>query len=192
MPKLGAKAFEQCAGFLRVPESKNILDNTGVHPESYKAAKELLTLFGYKPSDIGGDKIADIGDKVAEAGEEDVAARLGIGVPTLKDIVKELIRPARDPRDELPPPMLRTDVMELKDLVPGMELKGTVRNVTDFGAFVDIGVHQDGLVHISQITNKFIKHPSEALKVGEVVTVWVLAVDPVKKRISLTMKGKKD
>lgn len=192
VPKLGAKAFEQCAGFLRVPESKNILDNTGVHPESYKAAKELLTLFGYKPSDIGGDKIADIGDKVAEAGEEDVAARLGIGVPTLKDIVKELIRPARDPRDELPPPMLRTDVMELKDLVPGMELKGTVRNVTDFGAFVDIGVHQDGLVHISQITNKFIKHPSEALKVGEVVTVWVLAVDPVKKRISLTMKGKKD
>lgn len=192
VPKLGAKAFEQCAGFLRVPESKNILDNTGVHPESYKAAKELLTLFGYKPSDIGGDKIADIGDKVAEAGEEDVAARLGIGVPTLKDIVKELIRPARDPRDELPPPMLRTDVMELKDLVPGMELKGTVRNVTDFGAFVDIGVHQDGLVHISQITNKFIKHPSEALKVGEVVTVWVLAVDPIKKRISLTMKGKKD
>ena len=192
VPKLGAKAFEQCAGFLRVPESKNVLDNTGVHPESYKAAKELLTLFGYKPSDIGGDKIADIGDKIAEAGEEDVAARLGIGVPTLKDIVKELIRPARDPRDELPPPMLRTDVMELKDLVPGMELKGTVRNVTDFGAFVDIGVHQDGLVHISQITNKFIKHPSEALKVGEVVTVWVLAVDPVKKRISLTMKGKKD
>ena len=192
VPKLGAKAFEQCAGFLRVPESKNILDNTGVHPESYKAAKELLTLFGYKPSDIGGDKIADIGDKVAEVSEEDVAARLGIGVPTLKDIVKELIRPARDPRDELPPPMLRTDVMELKDLVPGMELKGTVRNVTDFGAFVDIGVHQDGLVHISQITNKFIKHPSEALKVGEVVTVWVLAVDPVKKRISLTMKGKKD
>ena len=192
VPKLGAKAFEQCAGFLRVPESKNILDNTGVHPESYKAAKELLTLFGYKPSDIGGDKIADIGDKVAEVSEEDVAARLGIGVPTLKDIVKELIRPARDPREELPPPMLRTDVMELKDLVPGMELKGTVRNVTDFGAFVDIGVHQDGLVHISQITNKFIKHPSEALKVGEVVTVWVLAVDPVKKRISLTMKGKKD
>ena len=192
VPKLGAKAFEQCAGFLRVPESKNILDNTGVHPESYKAAKELLTLFGYKPSDIGGDMIADIGDKVAEVSEEDVAARLGIGVPTLKDIVKELIRPARDPRDELPPPMLRTDVMELKDLVPGMELKGTVRNVTDFGAFVDIGVHQDGLVHISQITNKFIKHPSEALKVGEVVTVWVLAVDPVKKRISLTMKGKKD
>ena len=152
VPKLGAKAFEQCAGFLRLPEAKNRLD----------------------------------------AGEEDVAARLGIGVPTLKDIVKELIRPARDPRDELPPPMLRTDVMELKDLVPGMELKGTVRNVTDFGAFVDIGVHQDGLVHISQITNKFIKHPSEALKVGEVVTVWVLAVDPVKKRISLTMKGKKD
>lgn len=192
VPKLGAKAFEQCAGFLRIPESKNVLDNTGVHPESYKAAKELLSLFGFKTSDIGTDAVADIGAKVSQAGADSVAERLGIGVPTLNDIVKEVIRPARDPRDELPPPMLRTDVMDLKDLVPGMELKGTVRNVTDFGAFVDIGVHQDGLVHISQITNKFIKHPSEVLKVGEVVTVWVISVDPAKKRISLTMKGKKD
>ena len=191
VPKLGAKAFEQCAGFLRIPESKNALDNTGVHPESYKAAKELLELCGYKATDIGSDKIAEIKAKVESIGAETVAEKLGIGVPTLNDIVKELIQPARDPRDELPPPMLRTDVMDMKDLVPGMELKGTVRNVTDFGAFIDIGVHQDGLVHISQITNKFIKHPSEVLKVGEVVTVWVIAVDAVKKRISLTMKEKK-
>ncbi len=191
VPKLGAKAFEQCAGFLRIPESKNALDNTGVHPESYKAAKELLDLFGYKATDIGTEKIAEIKTKVEETGSDKVAEKLGIGVPTLNDIVKELIQPARDPRDELPPPMLRTDVMDMKDLVPGMELKGTVRNVTDFGAFIDIGVHQDGLVHISQITNKFIKHPSEVLKVGEVVTVWVIAVDAAKKRISLTMKEKK-
>lgn len=191
VPKLGAKAFEQCAGFLRIPESKNALDNTGVHPESYKAAKELLDLFGYKATDIGTERIAEIKTKVEETGADKVAEKLGIGVPTLNDIVKELIQPARDPRDELPPPMLRTDVMDMKDLVPGMELKGTVRNVTDFGAFIDIGVHQDGLVHISQITNKFIKHPSEVLKVGEVVTVWVIAVDAAKKRISLTMKEKK-
>ena len=188
VPKLGAKAFEQCAGFLRVPESKNVLDNTGVHPESYGAAKDLLKLCCYTLDDIGTEKIKEIKEKVEILGEDKVAEKLGIGVPTLKDIVKELIQPARDPRDELPPPMLRTDVMDLKDLVPGMELKGTVRNVTDFGAFIDIGVHQDGLVHISQITNKFIKHPSEALKVGQIVTVWVIAVDPVKKRISLTMK----
>lgn len=191
VPKLGAKAFEQCAGFLRVPESKNVLDNTGVHPESYKAAKELLEICGYSLKDIGTEEISKISGQVELLGSEKVAEKLGIGVPTLKDIVKELIQPARDPRDELPPPMLRTDVMDMKDLVPGMELKGTVRNVTDFGAFVDIGVHQDGLVHISQITNKFIKHPSEVLKVGEVVTVWVMAVDTAKKRISLTMKEKK-
>ncbi len=191
VPKLGAKAFEQCAGFLRVPESKNILDNTGVHPESYKAAKELLEICGFSLKDIGGEEISKISGQVNLLGEEKVADKLGIGVPTLKDIVKELIQPARDPRDELPPPMLRTDVMDMKDLVPGMELKGTVRNVTDFGAFIDIGVHQDGLVHISQITNKFIKHPSEVLKVGEVVTVWVISVDVAKKRISLTMKEKK-
>lgn len=188
VPKLGAKAFEQCAGFLRVPESKNILDNTGVHPESYSAAKELLKLCGYSLDDIGTDAIAEIKGKVELLGEETVAEKLGTGVPTLKDIIKELIQPARDPRDELPPPMLRTDVMDMSDLAPGMELKGTVRNVTDFGAFIDIGVHQDGLVHISQITNKFIKHPSEVLKVGQVVTVWVIAVDVAKKRISLTMK----
>ena len=191
VPKLGAKAFEQCAGFLRIPESKNALDNTGVHPESYKAAKELLSLCGFKAADIGTDSIKEIKTKVEEIGSDSVAEKLGIGVPTLNDIIKELIQPARDPRDELPPPMLRTDVMDMKDLVPGMELKGTVRNVTDFGAFIDIGVHQDGLVHISQITNKFIKHPSEVLKVGEIVTVWVIAVDAAKKRISLTMKQKK-
>ncbi len=191
VPKLGAKAFEQCAGFLRVPESKNVLDNTGVHPESYSAAKDLLKLFSYSLDDIGTDKIKDIAASVESLGEDKVAEKLGIGVPTLKDIVKELIQPARDPRDELPPPMLRTDVMDMSDLIPGMELKGTVRNVTDFGAFIDIGVHQDGLVHISQITNKFIKHPSEALKVGQVVTVWVIAVDVAKKRISLTMKEPK-
>lgn len=188
VPKLGAKAFEQCAGFLRIPESKNVFDNTGVHPESYSAAEALLALFSYSPEDIGTEKIASIGANTELLGEEKVAEKLGIGVPTLKDIVKELIRPARDPRDELPPPMLRTDVMDMNDLKPGMELKGTVRNVTDFGAFIDIGVHQDGLVHISQITNKFIKHPSEVLKVGNVVTVWVISVDTAKKRISLTMK----
>jgi len=191
VPKLGAKAFEQCAGFLRVPESKNVLDNTGVHPESYAAAKELLKLCGYSLDDIGTDAISEIKAKVELLGEETVAEKLGIGVPTLKDIVKELIQPARDPRDELPPPMLRTDVMDMSDLTPGMELKGTVRNVIDFGAFIDIGVHQDGLVHISQITNKYIKHPSEVLKVGQVVTVWVISVDVAKKRISLTMKEPK-
>ena len=191
VPKLGAKAFEQCAGFLRVPESKNALDNTGVHPESYAAAKALLKLFCYSVDDIGTDKIAEIKEKVEVLGEDKVADKLGIGVPTLKDIVKELIQPARDPRDELPPPMLRTDVMDIDDLRPGMELKGTVRNVTDFGAFIDIGVHQDGLVHISQITNKFIKHPSEVLKVGQVVNVWVISVETAKKRISLTMKEPK-
>ena len=191
VPKLGAKAFEQCAGFLRVPESKNVLDNTGVHPESYAAAKELLKLCGYSLDDIGTEAIIEIKSKVELLGEDAVAEKLGIGVPTLKDIVKELIQPARDPRDELPPPMLRTDVMDMSDLTPGMDLKGTVRNVIDFGAFIDIGVHQDGLVHISQITNKYIKHPSEVLKVGQVVTVWVIAVDVAKKRISLTMKEPK-
>ncbi|MBQ8762491.1 MAG: RNA-binding transcriptional accessory protein [Clostridia bacterium] len=191
VPKLGAKAFEQCAGFLRVPESKNVLDNTGVHPESYSAAKDLLKLFSYSLDDIGTEKIKDITSAVESLGEDKVAEKLGIGVPTLKDIVKELVQPARDPRDELPPPMLRTDVMDIKDLVPGMELKGTVRNVIDFGAFIDIGVHQDGLVHISQITNKYIKHPSEVLKVGQIVTVWVIAADAAKKRISLTMKEPK-
>ena len=192
VPKLGAKAFEQCAGFVRVPESKNVLDNTGVHPESYDAAKELLQLCGYSVSDVSNGDISSLKAKIALLGGEDkVAEKLGIGVPTLIDIVKELLKPGRDPRDELPPPLLRTDVMDIKDLTPGMELKGTVRNVIDFGVFVDIGVHQDGLVHISQITNRYIKHPSEILKVGDIVTVWVLSTDIKKNRISLTMKNEK-
>lgn len=189
--KLGPKAFVQCAGFLRVPESKNVLDNTGVHPESYGAAKELLKLCGYGEDDVKDGTLSGLTDKVAALGEKTVAQQIGIGVPTLQDIVKELLKPGRDPRDELPPPLLRTDILELKDLKPGMELTGTVRNVIDFGAFVDIGVHQDGLVHISQICNKYIKHPSEVLKVGDIVKVWVLNVDPAKKRIGLTMKEPK-
>ena len=189
--KLGPKAFVQCAGFLRVPESKNVLDNTGVHPESYGAAKELLKLCGFGEDDVKNGSLSGLADKVATLGEESVAQQIGVGVPTLQDIVKELLKPGRDPRDELPPPLLRTDILELKDLKPGMELTGTVRNVIDFGAFVDIGVHQDGLVHISQICNKYIKHPSEVLKVGDIVKVWVLNADPVKKRIGLTMKEPK-
>ena len=192
VPKLGAKAYEQCAGFMRVPESKNLLDNTGVHPESYSAAKDLLEICGYTVNDAAKNRIGDIKEKIAALGEDKVAEKIGVGVPTMQDIVKELLRPGRDPRDELPPPMLRTDVMDMKDLKKGMELHGTVRNVIDFGAFVDIGVHQDGLVHISQITNRYIKHPSEVLKVGQIVTVWVIDVDLSKKRISLTMKKPKE
>lgn len=192
VPKLGAKAFEQCAGFMRVPESKNLLDNTGVHPESYTAAKALLEVCGYTVADASKGKISDINEKISALGEESVAEKIGVGIPTMQDIIKELLRPGRDPRDELPPPMLRTDVMDMKDLKSGMELQGTVRNVIDFGAFVDIGVHQDGLVHISQITDKYIKHPSEVLKVGQIVTVWVLDVNLDKKRISLTMKKPKE
>ena len=188
VPKLGAKAFEQCAGFLRIAESKNVLDNTGVHPESYTAAKKLLELCEYSLKHVAAGNISELPQRVAAIGEEESAKKSGVGVPTLRDIIKELMRPGRDPRDELPPPMLRTDVMDIKDIVPGMELKGTVRNVIDFGAFVDIGVHQDGLVHISQITDRYIKHPSDVLKVGEVITVWVLSVDIPKQRISLTMK----
>lgn len=189
VPKLGAKAFEQCAGFLRVPESKNVLDHTGVHPESYEAAKALLELCGYSLAEVSSGAIGALQERIeALGGEEEAARRLGTGVPTLRDIVKELLRPGRDPRDELPPPLLRTDIMDMKDLKPGMELQGTVRNVIDFGAFVDIGVHQDGLVHISQIANRRLNHPSEVLKVGDIVTVWVLSVDVAKKRISLTMK----
>lgn len=180
VPKLGAKAYQQCAGFIRVPESSEMLDNTGVHPESYKAAKELLKLCG---SDI-----ATLPEKIKELGESEAAESCGIGVPTLRDIVKELQKPGRDPREDLPQPILRSDVMEMSDLTPGMELTGTVRNVVDFGAFVDIGVHQDGLVHISRLSNRFIKHPSEAVKTGDIVTVWVVDVDMKKKRISLTMK----
>ncbi len=188
VPKLGAKAFEQCAGFLRIANGKNVLDNTGVHPESYAAAKKLLEQCDLALKDVAAGNITELPACIAAIGEEKAANEAGVGLPTLKDIVKELMRPGRDPRDELPPPMLRTDVMDMKDLVPGMELKGTVRNVIDFGAFVDIGVHQDGLVHISQIANRFIKHPSEVLKVGEVVTVWVISVDVAKQRISLTMR----
>ena len=186
--KLGPKAFVQCAGFLRVPESKNVLDNTGVHPESYGAAKELLKLCGFGEDDVKNGSLSGLADKVAALGEESVAQQIGVGVPTLQDIVKELLKPGRDPRDELPPPLLRTDILELKDLKPGMELTGTVRNVIDFGAFVDIGVHQDGLVHISQVSKKFIRHPSEAVAVGDVVQVMVLEADEKKKRISLSMK----
>ena len=192
VPKLGPKAFEQCAGFLRVPESKNVLDNTAVHPESYDAAKKLLTLCGATEAEVRNGKLSGLPDKIRELGEERLAAVVGVGAPTLHDIAAELAKPGRDPRDELPPPLLRTDVMGLEDLKPGMELTGTVRNVIDFGAFVDIGVHQDGLVHISQITNRFIKHPSEAVKVGDVVKVWVLSVDVPKKRISLTMRPPKE
>ncbi len=189
VPKLGAKAFEQCAGFLRVPESKNVLDNTGVHPESYEAAKALLALCGYSLADVSSGAIGALRERVEGlGGVEEAAKRLEAGEPTLRDIVKELLLPGRDPRDELPPPLLRTDIMDMKDLKPGMELQGTVRNVIDFGAFVDVGVHQDGLVHISQIANRRLNHPSEVLKVGDIVTVWVLSVDVAKKRISLTMK----
>ena len=189
VPKLGDKAYIQCAGFMRIPESTNILDRTGVHPESYSVAKDLLTMCGYDLSDAKSGNLGDFEAKIDSLGGiEKVAEKLSSGVPTVQDIVKELLRPGRDPRDELPPPLLRTDVMDMKDLVPGMELKGTVRNVIDFGAFVDIGVHQDGLVHISQISDKRVNHPSDVLKVGEVVTVWVLSVDVDKKRIGLTMR----
>ncbi len=181
--KLGPKAFEQCAGFLRVPESKNVLDNTGVHPESYDAAKELLELLGLTLKDA-----RDLPAKLNAYGAEKAAAALGVGVPTLRDIAKELSKPGRDPRDELPAPILRTDVLDIKDLKPGMVLTGTVRNVIDFGVFVDIGVHQDGLVHISQVCDRFIRHPSEAVAVGDVVKVVVLEVDEKKHRISLSMR----
>ena len=191
VPKLGPKAFQQCAGFLRVPESANVLDNTAVHPESYDAARGLLERCGYTLSDVSSRAIGDLPRRLAAYGEEKAAAELGIGLPTLHDVVGELLKPGRDPREELPAPLLRSDVMELKDLKPGMELTGTVRNVIDFGAFVDIGVHQDGLVHISQIADRFIKHPGEVLRVGDVVKVRVLEVDEKKKRISLTMKNPK-
>lgn len=188
VPKLGPKAFEQCAGFLRVPESKNPLDNTGVHPESYKSAKELLALLDYSDKEIKDGKFTDLANRVAAKGTKSLADTLKIGLPTLDDIVKELSKPGRDPRDELPAPMLRSDILDIKDLKPDMVLKGTVRNVIDFGAFIDIGVHQDGLVHISQICDKYIKNPSEVLKVGDVVDVKIISVDPEKNRISLTMR----
>ena len=192
VPKLGPKAFEQCAGFLRVPESRNVLDRTGVHPESYGAAEALLTLCGYGLSDVKAGGLDGLRERVAAYGEEKAAQACGVGVPTLRDIVGELMKPGRDPRDELPRPILRTDVLEMKDLKPGMELTGTVRNVIDFGVFVDIGVHQDGLVHISQLREgRRVQHPSEVCAVGDIVTVWVLEVDEKKKRISITMKKPK-
>ena len=188
VPKLGPKAFEQSAGFLRVPESKSVLDHTGVHPESYAAAEKLLALCGYTLADVAAGEIALLSQKVELAGEETVAAQIGVGVPTLRDVVKELMKPGRDVRDDLPAPILRTDVLDIKDLKPGLVLSGTVRNVVDFGVFVDIGVHQDGLVHISQVCSKFIKHPSEVVAVGDIVKVSVLEVDEKKHRISLSMK----
>ena len=189
VPKLGEKAFTQCAGFLRIADGENILDNTAVHPESYAAAEKLLALFGYTADDVREGKISDLPKKVKEYGEEKVAKEAGLDVPTLKDIVAEIIKPGRDIRDALPKPILRQDIMDINDLAPGMELVGTVRNVVDFGAFVDIGVHQDGLVHLSEITDRYIRHPSDVLEVGQTVTVWVKDVDVKKNRIGLTMKN---
>ena len=187
-PKVGARAYEQCAGFLRVPESRNILDNTGVHPESYEATEKMLKICGYSLTDVKEGRLNELPAKVKAFGEKKLAAECGIGVPTMQDIVKELMKPGRDPRESLPKPIFRTDILSMEDLEPGMLLTGTVRNVIDFGAFVDIGVHQDGLVHISEICNRFIKHPSEVLSVGDNVKVVVLDVDPVKKRISLSIR----
>ena len=188
VPKLGPKAFEQCAGFLRVPESRQVLDHTGVHPESYAAAEALLSLCGYSLADVGTGAPAELPKRVEKLGWKQAAERCGCGEMTLRDIVRELLKPGRDPRDELPAPILRTDVLDIKDLKPGMVLTGTVRNVIDFGVFVDIGVHQDGLVHISKVCDKFIRHPSEAVSVGDVVKVTVLEVDEKRKRISLSMR----
>ncbi len=189
VPKLGPKAYQQCAGFLRVPESKEVLDNTGVHPEAYDAAETLLTLCGYTKADVISGNLTELQSRVDSLGIADAAERCGVGVPTLEDVVKELQKPGRDPRDDLPAPILRTDVLDIKDLKPGMVLSGTVRNVIDFGVFVDIGVHQDGLVHISQVCNRKLRHPSEVLQVGDIVKVSVLEVDEKRKRISLTMKN---
>lgn len=187
VPKLGPKAFEQCAGFLRIPESKVVLDNTGVHPESYQAAEALLKTVGYTLEEVQKKAVHNISQKIVS--KEQTAQQLGIGVPTLEDIIKELEKPGRDPREEMPMPVLRSDVLSMEDLKPDMILKGTVRNVIDFGAFVDIGVHQDGLVHISELSDKYIKHPLEAVSVGDVVQVRVISVDIAKKRISLSMKN---
>ena len=189
VPKLGPKAFEQCAGFLRVPESKEIFDNTGVHPETYAAAEKLLALCGYTKKDIAEGKLEELSERFQKLGNATAEQECGAGIPTLEDVVKELLKPGRDPRDELPAPILRTDVLEMKDLKPGMVLSGTVRNVIDFGVFVDIGVHQDGLVHISQVSTRKVRHPSEVVQVGDVVKVAVLQVDEQRKRISLTMKN---
>ena len=190
VPKLGPKAYEQCAGFLRIPDGKNVLDNTSVHPESYKAAKELLSTFGLTLKNVG--ELPPIDEWIEQRGEATVAEACSVGVHTLRDIASSLIKPGRDPRDELPPPQLRTDVLDMKDLNPGMVLTGTVRNVIDFGAFVDIGVHQDGLVHVSEMANRFIRHPSEVVKVGDIINVIVLEVDLQRKRIALSMKQVSD
>jgi len=190
VPRIGAKAFEQAAGFLRVPGGKEIFDNTGVHPESYTAASELLQMFGYSKADVADGNLRDLRTKVQKVGSRTVSEKLGVGEPTLQDIVSELEKPGRDIRDTLPPPVLRDDILSLEDLKPEMELTGTVRNVIDFGAFVDIGVHQDGLVHISQLCDRYVKHPSEVVKVGDIVKVRVLSVDIPKKRIALTMRNK--
>ena len=189
VPKLGPKAYQQCAGFLRVPESKEIFDNTGVHPETYEAAEKLLALCGYTKKDVAAGKLDELLARFQALSAQNVEETCGAGMPTLEDVVKELLKPGRDPRDDLPAPILRTDVLEMRDLKPGMVLSGTVRNVIDFGVFVDIGVHQDGLVHISQVCNRKLKHPSEIVQVGDVVKVAVLDVDEKRKRISLTMRN---
>jgi uncharacterized protein len=189
VPKIGAKAFEQCAGFLRIPDGKEILDNTGVHPETYEAAQKLLELCGYTKKDIAEGKLAELVERFNALDASAVTETCGAGMPTLQDVVKELLKPGRDPRDDLPAPILRTDVLEMKNLKPGMVLSGTVRNVIDFGVFVDIGVHQDGLVHISQVANHKVHHPSEIVQVGDIVKVCVLDVDEKRKRISLTMNN---
>ncbi|HEX2946211.1 MAG TPA: Tex family protein [Clostridia bacterium] len=187
--KLGDKAFEQCAGFLRIPDGRNILDNTSVHPEAYGAAGKLLDVLGFDLGDIRNRRLGDLEKEVERKGSENIAKSIGVGVPTLKDIISELMKPGRDPRDELPKPVLLTDVLDMADLKPGMVLTGTVRNVADFGAFVDIGVHQDGLVHISELADKFVKNPMDVVSVGDIVKVRILSVDAAKKRISLSMKG---
>ena len=187
VPRIGPKAFEQCAGFLRVTQGKNVLDATGVHPESYAAAEKLLALCGYTEADVRAHRVGELRERVKALGEEKASAYCGVGVPTLSDIVSDLMKPGRDPRDELPAPLLRTDILELKDLKPGMKLRGTVRNVVDFGAFVDIGVHQDGLVHISRLSDNFVRKPSDVVRVGDVVDVAVVEVDAAKKRIALSM-----
>ena len=186
VPKMGPRTYEQCAGFLRVPESKNVLDNTGVHPESYQAAKSLLALTGYTLEDVKQGRLQGLKDRVKDLGAEETARSCGVGVPTLWDIVEDLSKPGRDPRDELPQPLFRTDIMEIKDLYPGMEIRGTVRNVTDFGVFVDIGIPMPGLLPVSRMRGRRDRHPSQMFSVGDVITVWVVDVEPEKKRISLT------
>ena len=187
VPKLGPKAFEQCAGFVRIPGGRSPFDNTAVHPESYEAAQRLLTLFGFTEKDIGTNALSALPFLIRAKGEAAVAQHCGVGVPTLTDMAAELCKPGRDIRDDAPAPVLRDDILDMKDLKEGMQLRGTVRNAVDFGVFVDIGVHQDGLVHISRMSNRFIRHPSEMVKVGDVITVWVVDVDLKKQRIALTM-----